>query len=135
MSNDQGFGPKKPKATFGDVMLGIPAGRAGEEKKSDRPKGDRPRGDRGGEGRRDRGGQRHENKPAQEGGAPAQAKEPQRRDRGGQGPKKEQKRPQGPLVVVKRVGGAIETRELEEGKTAPEGTETHAEAKADAPEV
>ena len=39
---DKGFGPRKPRATFGDVMLGIPAGRGGEQQ--DRPKGDRRRG-------------------------------------------------------------------------------------------
>ena len=38
---DKGFGPRKPRATFGDVMLGIPAGRGGDQQ--DRPKGDRRR--------------------------------------------------------------------------------------------
>ena len=38
---DKGFGPRKPRATFGDVMLGIPAGRGGDQQ--DRPKGNRRR--------------------------------------------------------------------------------------------
>jgi small subunit ribosomal protein S1 len=117
-----GFGPKKPKATFGDVMLGIPAGRGGEREErggrdrggSDRPRGERearpakpegeapqgapregapreerqPRGDRGGRGGGDRGGR---------GGG----------ERGGKGG---ERRPSGPMVVVKRASGAVETR-------------------------
>src|SRR4029434_2512925 len=35
---DKGFGRKKPRATFGDAMLGIPAGRGGEQ--GERPKGE-----------------------------------------------------------------------------------------------
>ena len=55
VSNDQGgsgngFGPKKPKATFGDVMLGIPAGGQGRDDRGGRGGGGRDgshrRGDR-----------------------------------------------------------------------------------------
>ena len=93
---DKGFGPKKPRATFGDVMLGIPAGRGGEQQ--DRPKGDRHRGERA---------------SASPGETPPS--EPPRRE-----PRKpERRKPQGPLVVVRRASGAIETR----GGEAPEATE------------
>lgn len=76
---NKGPGAKKPKATFGDAMLGIPSG-GGDDKKRDR-------GDRGG----DRG------------------------DRGGQGGG--DKKPKGPLVVIKRASGAVETKapEADEG--------------------
>jgi small subunit ribosomal protein S1 len=85
---DKGFGPKKPRATFGDVMLGIPAGRGGEDK--GKPKGERRREERA-------------SAPAGE-GAPS---EPPRRE-----PRKpERRKAQGPLVVVRRASGAIETRE------------------------
>ncbi len=63
---------KKPKATFGDVMQGIPAGRGGEERK-DAPEG--------------------------------AARE-----------KREEKK--GPMVVVRRAGGAVETRK--DGAAGPE---------------
>jgi small subunit ribosomal protein S1 len=59
---------KKPQATFGDVMLGIPSGRGGEQSRPPR------------EERRDR---------------------PPRRDRDDK---------KGPMVVVKRAGGVVETR-------------------------
>ena len=93
---DKGFGPKRPRATFGDVMLGIPAGRGGEQQ--DRPKGDRRRGERA---------------SASPGETPPS--EPPRRE-----PRKpERRKPQGPLVVVRRASGAIETR----GGEAPEAAE------------
>ena len=92
---DKGFGPKKPRATFGDVMLGIPAGRGGEQQ--DRPKGDR--------------------EPA--------PSEPARRE-----PRKpERRKAQGPLVVVRRASGAIETR----GPDAPAPVEPAAPATESAP--
>lgn len=59
---------KKPKATFGDAMMGIPAGRGGGEERSERS---------------------------------------ERKER----PPREEKK--GPMVVVKRAGGVVETRGLE----------------------
>ncbi|WNG36613.1 S1 RNA-binding domain-containing protein [Archangium violaceum] len=120
-----GFGPKKPKATFGDVMLGIPAGRGGEREERgsrDRDRGsDRPRGERS-----ERGGEREARpaKPegeagAQQGqGAPREDRRPRGGDRGGRGGgdrgggggRGGERRPQGPMVVVKRASGAVETR-------------------------
>ncbi|OJH35615.1 S1 RNA-binding domain-containing protein [Cystobacter ferrugineus] len=104
-----GFGPKKPKATFGDVMLGIPAGRGGEreerggrgdkDRRSDRPRGEReaaapkPTGEAG-------------SKPQ---GAPREERRP-RGERGGRGGGGGGERQQGPMVVVKRASGAVETR-------------------------
>jgi len=145
-----GFGPKKPRATFGDVMLGIPAGRGGE--REERPRADRERRERDDAGRRhegrgDRGSRdRRPEKPPRE--APKEAPAPDAnsneakpaevaqteqsaapspqpgeanrrderkgRDRGQRGHKPERSpRTQGPLVVVKRATGAIETRPLE----------------------
>ena len=145
-----GFGPKKPRATFGDVMLGIPAGRGGE--REERPRADRERRERDDAGRRhegrgDRGSRdRRPEKPPREAPKEAPAPDansneakpaevaqteqsaapsPQRgeanrrderkgRDRGQRGHKPERSpRTQGPLVVVKRATGAIETRPLE----------------------
>ena len=77
---------KKPKATFGDVMLGIPSGQQGE-----------------------RGGSR-DRAPARE-----ERKEPRREDRRGPGP----------MVVVKRAGGAVETRKLDD--VQPAGAEAMGE--------
>ena len=102
---DKGPGPRKPRATFGDVMLGVPAGRGGEQR-------ERPRGER----RRDA--------PASAAqGAEAPASEPARRE-----PKKpERRRAQGPLVVVRRASGAIETRGPETPKAdQPEAAATEA---------
>ncbi len=110
--NMGGFGgPKKPKATFGDVMLGIPSGRGGE---SDKPKGrggdrNKDRGGAGGDRNRDRGGQR----PDRNGGAPAQSAQTAQ-------PKKteeKEKRP-GPMVTVRRAGGIVETRSMDEAPAA-----------------
>lgn len=110
-----GMGPKKPKATFGDVMLGIPAGRGGERgERSDR--GGKDSGRRGGE-RGERGerserpqGPREERPPRQEAesGArpPREERRPRDKERGGG----RERRPQGPLVVVKRASGVVETR-------------------------
>jgi small subunit ribosomal protein S1 len=89
-----GSGPKKPRATFGDVMLGIPAGRGGEPQEN-------PRGER----RRD--------EPASAAPGTEPAAEPPRRE-----PKKpERRKPRGPLVVVRRASGAIETRGPETPKS------------------
>ena len=80
-----GFGPKKPKATFGDVMLGIPAGRGGErEERGGRDRGsDRPRGEKGGE---------REARPAKpEGEAGAQPQQGAPREGGG----RDDRRPRG----------------------------------------
>src|SRR5262249_57952194 len=93
---DKGFGPKKPRATFGDVMLGIPAGRGGEQQ--DRPKGDR----------------RREEPTSAPSGETAPSEPPRREPR-----KPERRRAQGPLVVVRRASGAIETR----GPEAPAAAE------------
>jgi small subunit ribosomal protein S1 len=82
--SDKGFGgfggPKKPKATFGDVMLGIPAGRerTEEEKPQEAKQATPPR-------RRSKGG-----------------------EKGGERPHAE--KPAGPMVVVKRASGVVEMR-------------------------
>ncbi|WP_257450635.1 S1 RNA-binding domain-containing protein [Archangium lipolyticum] len=121
-----GFGPKKPKATFGDVMLGIPAGRGGEreergsrdrDRRSDRPRGE---GERGGEREArpakpegEAGGQP---RAASGEGAPRGERRERGGDRGGRGGERGgggrggERRPQGPMVVVKRASGAVETR-------------------------
>jgi small subunit ribosomal protein S1 len=123
VSDDQkgpGFGPKKPRATFGDVMLGIPAGRGGED--SGKSKGDR----------------RREERPSGQASEAAPSEPPRREPR-----KPERRKPQGPLVVVRRASGAIETREpgaetpavepaATEGTAAPE-TAPAAEAAAPVP--
>jgi small subunit ribosomal protein S1 len=85
---DKGFGPKKPRATFGDVMLGIPAGRGGDD--SGKPKGER----------------RREERASGQPGEAAPSEPPRREPR-----KPERRKAQGPLVVVRRASGAIETRE------------------------
>ncbi len=109
-----GGGPKKPRATFGDVMLGIPAGRPGEAR---------------------RGKPEQESKPE---GAPEQPKPVERReDRRERREKKErkEKRPAGPLVVVKRASGVVETRPLDApGQSPAEKAELPAQAVAEAPE-
>jgi small subunit ribosomal protein S1 len=141
-----GFGgPRKPKATFGDVMLGIPAGRGGEREERREDKGRRPpRPPRATEAKA----------TAQEAPTPADAATPAAaasatpdttkpdrprherksrgpRDRHGERERKERERkPAGPLVVVKRATGVIETRPLGEAtpppppvENAPESTE------------
>lgn len=65
---NKGPGAKKPKATFGDAMLGIPSGGGRDEKRSDRG------------------------------------------DRGDRGDRKKDERPKGPMVVIKRASGAVETK-------------------------
>jgi small subunit ribosomal protein S1 len=114
-----GNGPKKPKATFGDVMQGIPAGRGGE--KDDRG---------GGRGGRKGGGERGD-KRAEAKGEPRPHTE-------------EKPKATGPMVVVKRASGGVTTRPLAP-QMVPEGSEVapvvtgnsaHAlDAQAPAPEV
>jgi small subunit ribosomal protein S1 len=115
-----GMGPKKPRATFGDVMLGIPSGNRDDkggggrgggtrpdrpergprpERQEGAPSGDAPKGD----GSREQGGQRRERGGGGGGGGGG-------RDRG---PRREDRKPQGPMVVVKRATGQVETRPLE----------------------
>ncbi|HYO69287.1 MAG TPA: S1 RNA-binding domain-containing protein [Archangium sp.] len=112
-------------------MLGIPAGRGGErEERGSRDRGsDRPRGEKGGEQREARpakpegeaGAQPQQGAPregAPREGAPREDRRP-RGDRGGErggrggdrgGKGGGERRPQGPMVVVKRASGAVETR-------------------------
>ncbi len=140
-----GFGPKKPKATFGDVMLGIPSGRGGEreerggrdrDRRSERPKGEpgeqreaqpKPAGGEAGGGQR-----REERRPRGD------------KERGGGGKGGGERKPVGPMVVVKRASGAVETRGLvtpapaatasgTEPATTVETTAPAAEAQAPAP--
>ena len=90
-NNKFGFGPKKPRATFGDAMLGIPSG-GGER--------DRPKRDSRGPGR---------DRPREDAQAPAPSAEEPKRD--ARPPKKrESKAPKGPMVVVKRASGVVEER-------------------------
>lgn len=118
--NDNFGGPKKPKATFGDVMRGIPAGKGGESD-SRGGRGDR-KGGGGGGGDRGRGGgdrgprrdrPRDEQRAQQSGGGAEKATE-EKKDQGGgeQKPRheKHEKKAKGPLVVVRRASGVIETR-------------------------
>jgi small subunit ribosomal protein S1 len=126
-----GFGPKKPKATFGDVMLGIPAGRGGErEERGGRDRDRRPGGERGGEPRPakpegEAGAQQaapREGAPREERGGRGGGERGGRGggerggrgggERGGRGGGGGERRGQGPMVVVKRASGAVETREL-----------------------
>lgn len=118
MSNEQsgggsgfGGGPKKPRATFGDVMLGIPAGGGGEGK----PGGRRPEGDRGGRGGERSGGGR--------GGEGGRAGGERREARPEARPEQKEKRPSGPMVVVRRASGVVETRQAGEAPKSPEATE------------
>ncbi|MDC0706961.1 S1 RNA-binding domain-containing protein [Stigmatella sp. ncwal1] len=136
-----GFGPKKPKATFGDVMLGIPSGRSGERegKGSDRPS-DKGRGPGRGSGEREA-----RPKPEGESGGPsASAPREDRRPRGdrdrggGSGERRGSgggERKQGPMVVVKRASGVIETRSPSGEPSTPEAAEASAEQAAAATEA
>lgn len=85
--NKGGFGgPKKPKPTFGDVMLGIPSGG------KDRDGGGGRDGGKGG----GRGGERK-----------AQGRDERPRDE----KPREEKKSGGPMVTVRRAGGGVETRQ------------------------
>jgi small subunit ribosomal protein S1 len=110
-----GSGPRKPRPTFGDVMLGIPAGRGGE--REERP--------RKGKGRTGASARAPSQRPAS-GGAPTSAPvEPPAPTAEPPAPaaakprRPERRRPQGPLVVVRRATGVVETRELSQ---RPEST-------------
>ena len=123
-----GFGPKRPRATFGDVMLGIPAGRGGE--REERRRDERPRGQRRPEKRSS--GPATPATPASAESAPtpeATQAEPQRRE----ARKPERRRNQGPLVVVRRASGVIETRGAEE--STPAATPAEPEPQVAAPET
>jgi small subunit ribosomal protein S1 len=119
-------------------MLGIPAGRGGEREERSRS-GKEERRDRGDaqrrEGRRDRPPreERSEASQAKQATPDGEQRQPKSqdtrqhkardehkgRDRGARGRKPEKSpRAQGPLVVVKRATGAIETRPLEADTTA-----------------
>ncbi|MGO9064688.1 MAG: S1 RNA-binding domain-containing protein [Myxococcaceae bacterium] len=113
-----GSGPRKPRPTFGDVMLGIPAGRGGE--REERPKKGRARG---ASTPRPSQPPATSTAPAQ-GAAPAEeaAPTPVAKPR-----RPERRRPQGPLVVVRRATGVVETRELTE---RPEASATPGDAAA-----
>ncbi|WP_044890480.1 S1 RNA-binding domain-containing protein [Myxococcus hansupus] len=96
------MGPKKPKATFGDVMLGIPSGGSRSEGGRGEQRGGGGRGGERGGGRGERDAQ-----PRPSGSAPREDRGPRGGgDRRGGG----ERRGQGPMVVVKRATGAIETR-------------------------
>ena len=159
----RGFGPKKPRATFGDVMLGIPAGRPGErERDRDRGSPDERRRPAPDERRRQSAARAERSRrpeqpapereasrelPASEQAAPAPvdlASPPQapaeksseangtRNERPGRPAKK--KRPLGPMVVVKRLTGTIETRSLTPSRPGPPHGPTTAEHAATGPE-
>ena len=102
-----GFGgPKKPKPTFGDVMLGIPSGRGGDDKPKGRG-GDRNKSGGGGDRGRDRGGARPD-RNSNPSSQPQQAQSA--------APKKteEKERRPGPMVTVRRAGGGVETRTIDD---------------------
>ena len=121
MSDDQqkgpdkgGFGPKRPRATFGDVMLGIPAGRGGE--REERRRDERPRGERRRPDRRPSAPDAPAPAPASgDASAKGTPAEPARRE----ARKPERRRSQGPLVVVRRASGVIETRDPDAPRSEP----------------
>lgn len=147
--NDFMSGPKKPKPTFGDVMLGIPAGRGGEreERKDKKGGGGHDRGgqrrDRGGEGgerkgREDRGGgnrgprnehgQQHAKSQQHGGGENKGVPKFEQKLEGdaGQGeaaaappPAPKKSAPKGPMVVIRKAAGTIETRTLSDAPSTP----------------
>ena len=109
-----GFGgPKKPKATFGDAMLGIPSG-----SRDDRDRGGGGRG-KGGDRKGPRGDRGPGDRGAKPGGAQAAAPAPKREEKKG-----------GPMVVVRRAGGAVETRKLDADQPAAEPVAAAAEPAA-----
>ena len=104
-----GSGPRKPRPTFGDVMLGIPAGRGGERE-------ERPRKGRGrGEGGPRTASQRPPAAPPVEAASPP----PEPSSAVAKPRRPERRRPQGPLVVVRRATGVVETRELSARPESP----------------
>ncbi len=105
-----GSGPRKPRPTFGDVMLGIPAGRGGErDEKSRKGRGRSESATRGPPRRSPAAPPAEPTSPTVEAAAPPAAK-PRRPER---------RRSQGPLVVVRRATGVVETRELSERAEPP----------------
>lgn len=121
MNDNFGSGPKKPKATFGDVMRGIPAGKGGEADFRG-GRGDKKGGGGGGGGRGggDRGPRRdRQDRPPRDAAAPG-GSEPQKTEGAAEGaassePRRDEKprhekKPKGPLVVVRRASGVVETR-------------------------
>lgn len=158
-----GFGPKKPKATFGDVMLGIPSGQGGREDRGrpgprrEGPKDGSPRQARGEHNRPSREKKpkeeraprperplRPENLPSLASLVPGDGTSPEvpanskvEREGNAHGGRhngrferkgREKKRHEGPMVVIRRVTGAIETRVP--GETPAEHPHEEAEAKA-----
>ncbi|MFY2561804.1 S1 RNA-binding domain-containing protein [Corallococcus terminator] len=126
------MGPKKPKATFGDVMLGIPSGGAS------RGEGGRGGGGGGRGGERGGPGQGRDAQPRPAGGAPREERPPRGGDRGGERRGGGERRPSGPMVVVKRASGAIETRgpvgeQPAEATATAEATTAEAEASGATP--
>jgi len=116
-----GFGPKKPKATFGDVMLGIPAGRGGE------------REERGSRDRREERPSKPQGEAAAQPKQGAPREDRRQRERGG---RSGERRPQGPMVVVRRASGAVETRGEVTPTPAPAAEQATGEApQAEAPEA
>lgn len=115
-------GPKKPKPTFGDVMLGIPAGRGGErEERKDKKQG---QGGRAGGDRQEKGA-RHEargDRKPREQGKPSEhvPKFEQKLEGDGDAPPAPKKSaPKGPMVVIRKAAGTIETRTLTDAPPAP----------------
>lgn len=130
---DDFSGPKKPKATFGDVMLGIPSGgrddRGGRSEKG--PKRERGGGSSGG-GKPS--AQPTAAKTLGEGGSETEIVERAKRDGDRSGQKREsEKRASGPMVVVKRASGVVETRGA--GETPAPTPTPEASAAAEVPEV
>jgi small subunit ribosomal protein S1 len=124
-----GSGPRKPRPTFGDVMLGIPAGRGGE--REERPRKGRGRGDAPAKSRPASATPSVRTPPEQREVPPAPAAVPAAKPH-----RPERRRPQGPLVVVRRATGVVETRELAERPEPPAPTApTNATGPAASPEA
>ncbi|MBF5043934.1 S1 RNA-binding domain-containing protein [Aggregicoccus sp. 17bor-14] len=106
-------------------MLGIPAGRGGEREE---------RGGRGGkpEGR----SARPEGQAGGQGGEPRPPREERKPREGGARQGGSEKRGQGPMVVIKRASGAVETRAPGESVTpaAEGGSEAPVEAQGETPQ-
>lgn len=142
-SGDRG-GRKGPRATFGDVMLGIPAGRGGERDRGEQ----RGRERREGHPRKERERREVQATPQAEAQAPEAAaakatpssppgteeattpreERGKRRERGQR--REKERKSQGPLVVVKRASGAVETRPLAAAGGQPGNGEERTEAPA-----
>ena len=111
-----GSGPRKPRPTFGDVMLGIPAGRGGE--REERPRKGRGRGEGTVRAPRPVSVPASAGTPVEQTAVPpATPATPTAKPH-----RPERRRPQGPLVVVRRATGVVETRELKERPETPVST-------------